>query len=169
MIEEKIKDEILNSVAPCSMFCSTCTACKYGKISNHSKELLQLLEGHEEFLEKNLKKQYIHKLEEFKLFSQKLKKYAYPKCDGCRKGRANGCSIKNCFIPECAKEHNVDFCADCKEFPCNKVNKSIFKESTIQKWLNGNNKIRETGINNYYNEGKNIPHYINYKKEEKLK
>lgn len=169
MIVEKSKSEILNSVAPCSMFCSTCTACKYGEISNHSKELLRLLEGHEEFLEKNLKKQYINKLEEFRIFSKKLKKYAYPKCDGCRNGRANGCSIKNCFIPECVKEHNVDFCADCKEFPCNKVNKSIFKESIIQKWLNGNNKIREVGINNYYNDCRSIPHYINYKKDEKLK
>ena len=52
MIEERIKDEILNSVAPCSMFCTTCTACKYGEISKHSKEFLRLLE----FLEKNLKK-----------------------------------------------------------------------------------------------------------------
>ncbi|MDE6284288.1 MAG: hypothetical protein K2M17_00905, partial [Bacilli bacterium] len=61
MIEEKTKKEILNSVAPCSMFCSTCMGCKYGEISYHSKELLRLLEGHEEFLEENLKRQYVHK------------------------------------------------------------------------------------------------------------
>ncbi len=100
----KYENKILNSIAPCSMFCTTCTACEYGEISKHSKKLLKLLEGHEEFLEKNLRKQYIHKLEEFKIFSKKLKKYAYPKCDGCRKGGANGCSIKDCFIPECAKK-----------------------------------------------------------------
>ena len=61
----------------------------------------------------------------------------------------------------------MHFCADCKDFPCDKVNKNTFKESTIQKWLIGNNKIREIGIKNYYNNCKNIPHYINYKKNEK--
>lgn len=169
MIEEKIKEEILNSVAPCSMFCSTCTGCQYGDISNHSKELLKLLEGHEEFLEKNLEKQYFHKLEEFRTFRKKLEKYAYPKCGGCRNDRAAGCSIKQCFILECTKKYHVNFCADCSRFPCDKVNKSIFKESTIQKWLNGNKKIREVGIDQYYYDGKNIPHYINYQKKEKMK
>ena len=50
---EKVSTEILNAVAPCSMFCSTCTGCKYGDISMHAKELLRLLDGHKEFLDKN--------------------------------------------------------------------------------------------------------------------
>lgn len=167
MTETKIKDDILNSVAPCSMFCSTCTGCQFGEISTHSKELLRLLEGHEEFLEKNLKKEYIHKLDEFKAFTQKLKKYAYPKCAGCRNGRSKSCCIKNCFIPECAKDHNVDFCADCLEFPCDKVNKTIFKESTIEKWLEGNKEIKARGIIAYYKEHSKVPHYIKYKEIDK--
>lgn len=101
MIKEKVSEEILNNVAPCSMFCSTCTACQYGQISYHAKELLHLLEGHEEFLANNLKKEYRYKLDEFKSFSKKLKKYAYPKCAGCRKGRVSACCIKGCIIPEC--------------------------------------------------------------------
>lgn len=67
------KENILKSIAPCSMFCSTCTGCSYGEISNHAKKLLHYLEGHEEFLEKNLKKGYEHKLEEFRIFHRKLK------------------------------------------------------------------------------------------------
>lgn len=47
---------ILKFIAPCSMFCSTCTGCQYGEISHHATELLILLEGHEEFLDMNLKK-----------------------------------------------------------------------------------------------------------------
>ena len=85
---EKVSDDILNAVAPCSMFCSTCTGCKYGDISLHAKELLRLLDGHKEFLEKNLKKEYRHKLDEFIVFQNKLKKYANPKCGGCRNCRA---------------------------------------------------------------------------------
>lgn len=162
MIE--IKEEILKSIAPCSMFCSTCTGCNYGQISYHANELLKLLEGHEEFLDKNLKEKYRHKLGEFSTFKKKLKKYAHPKCSGCRNGRANGCSIKNCIIPDCVKEHQVNFCAECLEFPCNKINSSIYKQTTIEKWLNGNKAIKENGIEKYYEDNKNIPHYINYSK-----
>lgn len=163
-VVEKIDEEILNDVAPCSLFCRTCTGCKYGSISYHAKELLRLLEGHEEFLDKNLSKDYRHKLDEFKTFQSKLKKYANPKCGGCRKVRAHGCSIKGCIIPECVKEHNVNFCGECRKFPCNKVNNKIYKESVIKKWVDGNTKIKEKGILAYYEDNKDVPHYIEYKK-----
>ena len=64
-----LDEKILKSIAPCSMNCTTCTGCNYGKISYHAQELLNLLEGHEEFLDKNLKKEYRHKLDEYKIFS----------------------------------------------------------------------------------------------------
>lgn len=159
-----VKYDILNAVAPCSMFCSTCTGCKYGEISYHSKELLRLLEGHKEFLDKNLKKEHRHKLEEYLVFEKKLKKLANPKCNGCRTGGANGCSIKGCFINKCVLEHNVNYCGECDLFPCEKVNKKVFSENIIKKWLDGNKRIKEVGIEKYYEEGKDIPHYIEYKK-----
>lgn len=158
---------ILQTIAPCSMFCSTCTGCRYGQISYHAKELLTLLEGHEEFLDKNLKDGYRHKLDEFRIFKKKLTKYANPKCSGCRNSRARGCSIKDCIIPDCTKEHKVDFCAECPEFPCNKVNESIYKKTTIDKWLKGNKQIKELGIKEYYKINKDKPHYINYSKNNK--
>lgn len=167
--KKKVDPKMLDIIAPCSMFCSTCTACKYGEISNHSKGLLRLLEGHEEFLDKNLTKEYRHKLNEFKIFKKKLEKYAYPKCSGCRNVRASGCSIKNCIIPDCTKKHHVYFCAECYEFPCNKVNESKYKKTTIEKWLKGNLRIKECGIEKYYIENKDKPHYINYSKSQENK
>ena len=161
----KVNDKILNDVAPCSMFCSTCTGCKDGEISFHAMELLRLLEGYEEFLDKNLKKEYKHKLDDYKLFQKELKKLACPKCGGCRKGGANGCSIKGCFINECTKEHGVNYCGECSLFPCDKVNKKVFKENVLKKWYEGNQRIKEVGISSYYEEKKNTPHYIDYKKE----
>lgn len=65
-------ERALNAVAPCSMFCQTCTGCQYGDISYHPKELLRLLEEHEEFLDKNLRDEYRHKLEERKVFLSKV-------------------------------------------------------------------------------------------------
>ena len=161
---EKVSADILNAVAPCSMFCSTCTGCKYGDISLHAKELLRLLDGHKEFLEKNLKKEYRHKLDEFIVFQNKFKKYANPKCGGCRNGGSSGCSIKSCFINECCKEHNVNFCGECSLFPCDKVNNTVFKDNVVKKWFDGNTRIKQIGINSYYEERKNIPHYIEHKK-----
>lgn len=156
-------DDILKDVAPCSLLCRNCTGCKYGTISKTSKELIRLLEGHEEFLDKNLKKEYRHKLDEYKLFHKKLEKYANPKCSGCREGGATGCSIKGCFILKCTKEHNVNYCGECNEFPCNLVNNKTFKDTTINKWLKGNTYIKEQGIEKYYEENKDIPHYIEHK------
>ncbi len=158
-------DKILKDVAPCSLFCSTCTGCQYGEISYHANELLRLLEGHAEFLDKNLKEEYRHKLEEYKLFSMKLKKYANPKCGGCRNGQATACSIEGCIILECTKQHGVDFCGECFEFPCDKVNTTIYKETTINKCLVGNQQIKDNGINKYYEDNKDIPHYIEYVKK----
>ncbi len=169
MIKEKVTDEILNAVAPCSLFCSTCTGCQYGEISYHAKELLHLLEGHEEFLDNNLKKEYRHKLDEFKIFHKQLKKYAVPKCGGCRNGGATGCSIKGCIILECTKKQHIDFCAECKDFPCDKVNVSIYKKSVIEKWLKGNQQIKDIGIEKYYEENKRKPHYIENSKKKEMK
>lgn len=166
MISEKISidEKILNDVAPCSLFCKTCTACKTGDISYHAQELLRLLEGHEEFLDKNLSSNYRHKLEEYQTFAKQLKKYANPKCAGCRSGGCQGCSIKGCLILSCTKEHGVNFCGECPEFPCNKVNDKIYKPNVIKKWLDNNRIIKEKGINSYYEEFKDVPHYIEYKK-----
>lgn len=144
MIEEKTKENILMAIAPCSMFCSTCTGCRYGEVSYRTKELLKLLDGHEEFLEKNLKEEYSYKLEEFKIFRKKLAKYAHPKCGGCRFDKSTLCCIANCPIPACVKEHEVDFCADCKEFPCSKINGNTFKKETIAKWLNAIKRLKKS-------------------------
>lgn len=161
---KKVDQKILDAIAPCSMFCSTCTGCQYGEISYHAKELLKLLAGHEEFLDKNLKSPYRDRLEEYRIFQKRLRKFAYPKCGGCRNGRAEGCSIKNCIIPSCTKKHHVLFCGLCEEFPCQQVNEKIYKKTTIAKWLRGNQDIKENGVCSYYEKHKDIPHYIDYVK-----
>lgn len=45
----EVDNKILNAVAPCSMFCSTCIGCKYGDISLHATELVKLLEDMKNF------------------------------------------------------------------------------------------------------------------------
>lgn len=164
MLKEKIDEEILSAIAPCSMFCSTCTGCSYGDIHHHATELLHLLEGHEEFLNQNLSERYRHKLNEYKVFHKKLNKLATSKCGGCRNKRANGCCIRGCVIPDCVEEHQVLFCAFCQRFPCDKVNEKIYSKEIIKKWLDGNMEIKRDGIISYYEKNKDKPHYIDYVK-----
>ena len=40
-------------------------------------------------------------------------------CEGCKSG--GKIADKSCKARPCAKEKGVDFCADCTEFPCDKV------------------------------------------------
>ena len=50
-------------------------------------------------------------------------------------------------------------------FPCDKVNKNIFEDRVINKWLEGNKRIKEVGIIKYYEEKKGNSHYVDYKSE----
>lgn len=41
-------------------------------------------------------------------------------CDGCRKN--DGCSFfRNCATLACSRERKLDFCSDCLDFPCRKL------------------------------------------------
>ena len=84
-------------------------------------------------------------------------------CGGCRNGEHNGCSIRGCFLLECVKEHEVDFCGECPEFPCDKVH-SIFEEEVYLQWLEGGKRIREAGAEQFWEERRHVPHYAGYKK-----
>lgn len=53
--------------------------------------------------------------------------YSEADCQGCRSKKHNRCSIEGCFLLECTKSHNVDFCGECEDFPCQKVHK-LFEE-----------------------------------------
>lgn len=49
------------------------------------------------------------------------------------------------------------------------MNESIYKKTTIDKWLEGNRKIQEIDIQKYYEENKEKQHYLNYAKRDKNK
>ena len=130
MVEKK---EILEKVAPCSLMCYTCSGYKNGIICESAKTLLHYLQGIKELYEKHMPgavKDYVN-------FEGILTMYGSAPCGGCRSGVHNGCSIDGCFILECTKEHGVDFCGECDEFPCKKVS-DLFEEEVYKQWLKGN-------------------------------
>ncbi len=160
------REKLLECVPPCGLLCYTCPGFKDGAIKEHSEALLKLQEGYREFLDEKLPEEYRHVLEEHDKYIEKLKRDSTPSCPGCRKidGNGPGC-IKDCFIPSCTKEHNIDFCGECTEFPCTKIEKSnIYGKEAKKGFYEGSLFIKENGAEKFFEVNKGISHYINYTK-----
>ncbi|MBD5501451.1 MAG: DUF3795 domain-containing protein [Lachnospiraceae bacterium] len=153
------RSEILKKVAPCSLMCHTCSAYNDGVICESAKILLKYLEGMKDFYEKHIP----DVVESYSDFEETLCMYSVAPCSGCRSTEHNGCSIAGCFLLECTKNHNIDFCGECDEFPCEKTLK-LFEEEVYKQWLEGNQQIRDHGIETYWKNNSENPHYKPYKK-----
>lgn len=155
------KNEILKKVAPCSLMCQTCSAYNDGVICKASKTLLKYLDGIEEFYKKHIP----DAVESFNNFEDVLCIYSSASCSGCRSTEHNGCSIKGCFLLECTREHGIDFCGECSEFPCKKTTE-LFEEEVYRQWLNGNQQIHDHGIESFWENNSEKPHYKAYKNQQ---
>ncbi len=153
------RNEILKKVAPCSLMCHTCSGYNNGVICSSAKTLLKYLEGMEDFYEKHIP----DAVESYNNFENVLCMYSNADCSGCRSTEHNGCSIDGCFLLECTKNHNVDFCGECDEFPCEKTSE-LFEDEVYKQWLEGNQKIRDCGIESFWESNSENPHYKPYKK-----
>ncbi|BCZ46459.1 hypothetical protein psyc5s11_25260 [Clostridium gelidum] len=152
------KKGLLEKIAPCSLMCHTCIAYEDGVISQTAKQLSKYTEGICEFYEKHSP----NEIERFKVFQEELAKYSAGKCSGCRNKEHLGCSIKGCFILDCTKERDIDYCGECAEFPCDKMQK-IFEEEVYMQWLKGNREIKNWGIEVFWEKNCERPHYKAYK------
>ena len=53
-------------------------------------------------------------------------------CPGCREGKGKCPPIKDeCLTYNCAQSKNVDFCFECAEFPCEKLNPSADRATVL--------------------------------------
>ena len=50
----------------------------------------------------------------------------------------------------------MDFCFQCDEFPCEKAN---FDEHLRRRWIAMNERMKEAGVETYYEETKDEPRY----------
>lgn len=161
------RDELLNFVAPCSLLCYTCTGFKDGPVTECAKKLYTYLNGFGEMRGTNMQPREREEwLAEFEKFHNTLQ-YVGGVCGGCREGRGSGC-IEGCVIPDCVKERGVDFCAQCSEFPCEKA-AEFFKTcggAVRSAWESGSVRLKEVGLENYFQEKKIVSHYIHYKQSK---
>ncbi|MHC4216664.1 MAG: DUF3795 domain-containing protein [Planctomycetota bacterium] len=144
--------EILDILAPCGLNCRKCFNYIKGDIAFHSKKVQELLGNFDVYAER-----FSVFKPEFKDYPQFKKLLAYlasPECIGSRKGK---CKFPNCGVADCYKEKGVDFCFQCDEFPCDKTN---FDPHLKKRWLQMNNRMKEIGVEAYYEETKNMCRYL---------
>ncbi len=145
------KEELLKFIAPCGLVCYTCDHFQSGVINEAAKRLLYVLESYDRFLKEHPASRPISG--RYDDFQAVLEYLANVECKGCRESKCMG---SECFVAKCVKEKQVDFCYECREFPCDKTG---FEDDLKQKWLSKNNRIKTVGMEQYFKEEKEIPHY----------
>ena len=111
------KEKILKALAPCGINCERCVGFKDGEIKKASEVLKKGLEGFDKLAEKF--SNFVPIFKNYKHFEEIIDFFSKADCAGCRYGKGKNMS---CKVMICFKEKNVDFCAECDKFPCEKNN-----------------------------------------------
>ena len=56
-------------------------------------------------------------------------------CDGCLSQRISGWCQRICLIRPCAEKRNVETCAHCSDYPCEKLEKFLSNEPAAKEYL----------------------------------
>lgn len=75
-------------------------------------------------------------------------------CDGCGANRKSLHCSKICVFIKCKREKRVDFCSECKEFPCQLLNEFKSKMPHRIEIIDSQNRMKEIGIENWLIEMK---------------
>ncbi len=148
------KEYIKRKIAPCGLNCSKCFAFKTGDIAQSSQKLKEALGDFD-----NYAKRFINLLDErvfikYPDFKEMLHYFSMPKCNGCR---IEKCKLfKDCKVRECTKIQKVDYCFECNEFPCKHTG---FDKNLYDRFVKINNRLKEIGAINYYEEIKDQSRY----------
>lgn len=145
---------ILKRIAPCGLHCGKCFAFTDGDIRRHADSLRRALGNFDIYarrFETMLDEPVFAKYPEFGAF---LRYLSDTSCQGCR---AEKCKLfKTCNVRTCSKKHGVEFCFQCERFPCTDTG---FDEHLRRRHIAINERLREIGIERYYEETKDTPRY----------
>lgn len=135
--EKAVKD-----LAPCGVDCSRCASFSKGDIVQLSSQLKENLINFENLAE-NMK-DFMPIFKYYKEFSAILDHFSKGKCPGCRYTDKPECQ---CSINTCSKKNKINFCFECKKYPCNPT---TFNESIKKKWKENNDKMNSIGVDNFF-------------------
>ena len=143
--------EILNFLAPCGLSCRKCMANSEGDIKKSSAALKRQLGNFDKYAERF--SSFIPVFKNYPVFKEMLDFFITADCRGCRQG---DCKYPHCGVAACFKEKKMDFCFQCDEFPCEKTN---FDPDLKKRWLKMNMRMKEVGVEKYFEETKNKCRY----------
>ena len=145
---------IKNKLAPCGLDCSKCYAFVDGDIKNLSNRLKISLGDFDIYAQRFTKLINGNIFKKYPDFKELLTYFASTDCNGCRNEK---CKIfKDCKVRDCFEKKGVDFCFQCSEFPCDNTG---FDEHLHKRSIDINIRMREIGVEKYYNEIKDKPRY----------
>jgi hypothetical protein len=144
-------EEILDRLAPCGLDCSRCVMRVGGVIQETAEELVEALEGFENMAARVAER--VPALAGYKQFHEVLHLMAGASCVGCRAG---GSTFPFCAARTCFRGQEVDYCFQCAEYPCGR---NQFPENFEQRWRQINERMREVGVEQYYQESLLKPRY----------
>lgn len=146
--------EIKERLAPCGLHCGKCFAFKKGDIAKNSQELQSNLGEFSIYAQRFVDLLDLPIFKKYSDFKEMLGYFSDSECMGCRN---EVCKLfKNCKVRLCSEERRVDFCFQCPDFPCYNTG---FDEHLNKRSVDINMRMREIGVEEYYDEIKDKPRY----------
>jgi hypothetical protein len=143
--------EILDVIAPCGLNCQKCFAYSKGEIKKLSTSLQKKLGTFDRYAERF--SEFLPVFNNYPAFKKLLSYFTQSDCPGCRRGTGR---YPDCAVNTCYREKDVDFCFQCEQFPCQKVN---FDSDLKRRWIKINNRMKDIGVKSYYEETKDLSRY----------
>ncbi len=141
-------------IAPCGLDCSRCVGCSNGNVAVHASEIAKNLGNNFEVYADRLK-EFNPAMKNYSDFRVLLDKLAAPDCEGCRS--ENKICLPSCKISECVKEHEIEFCFECSEFPdCENTG---LTEPLLTRWKTNNLIMHKKGVDEYIKLQAEKPRY----------
>lgn len=143
--------EIVNILAPCGLDCTRCLGYADGEVREHAVELSELLKGFESHAERV--SNFVPVFKNYLAFKELLDLLSCVDCTGCR---GNEQKRKLCGIARCFKDKEFDFCFQCDDYPCEPEGLDDYLK---EKWIEMNDRMKEIGVEAFYEETRNEPRY----------
>jgi hypothetical protein len=144
------REQIIVEVAPCGIDCSRCIALLDGETRKHAIALQETFgDSFGRFAERFAG--FVPVFAKYGEFREFIDFLAGVDCIGCRKSEKVRCGINTCY-----RSKGVDFCFECDEFPCDPEG---IDDDLRQRWLAAGKRMREIGLEAWYEEMKKRPRY----------
>ncbi len=148
------EDDIRIKLGPCGLLCEKCFAFADGPIKKSSVELKKALGNFDQYAGRFVELLHEPGFSGYKDFKILLNIFTEAECRGCR---LDGCKLfTGCKVKGCSIDKNVDYCFQCGFFPCDNTG---FDENLKKRWISIQDRMREIGIEQYYNDIKDKPRY----------